>query len=150
MTRAMLTLPPTQGTPPQSQTQHEDNTRGEVDGHILSGRNGDETSLLPPPGAESAATIPTPVADSGRVGGVAIATCCHHACVWRDYTGREFLLGLVKLHCNGCVPQDAFVSAGNRDQHCFPHFTAQVPSVTNLRFVFSASCACLSSAATTS
>ncbi|CAN0356494.1 unnamed protein product, partial [Hapterophycus canaliculatus] len=26
-----------------------------------------------------------------RVGGVAIATCCHHACNWRDYAGRDFL-----------------------------------------------------------
>ncbi|CAM9849682.1 unnamed protein product, partial [Scytosiphon promiscuus] len=29
---------------------------------------------------------------SRRVGGVAIATCCHHACNWRDYAGREFLV----------------------------------------------------------
>lgn len=27
-----------------------------------------------------------------RVGGVAIATCCHHACNWRDYAGRDFLM----------------------------------------------------------
>ncbi|CAN0531758.1 unnamed protein product, partial [Ectocarpus sp. 8 AP-2014] len=26
-----------------------------------------------------------------RVGGVAIATCCHHVCNWTDYVGREFL-----------------------------------------------------------
>lgn len=30
-----------------------------------------------------------------RAGGVAIATCCHHACSWRDYVGQEFLLELV-------------------------------------------------------
>ena len=27
-----------------------------------------------------------------RVKGVAIATCCHHACVWEDYTGADWLL----------------------------------------------------------
>ena len=27
-----------------------------------------------------------------RVKGVAIATCCHHACVWGDYTGAHWLL----------------------------------------------------------
>ncbi|CAN0371764.1 unnamed protein product, partial [Scytosiphon promiscuus] len=32
------------------------------------------------------------VANVVRVGGVAIATCCHHACSWRDYAGREFLV----------------------------------------------------------
>jgi tRNA:m4X modification enzyme len=29
-----------------------------------------------------------------RVRGVAIATCCHHACNWDDYTGREWLASL--------------------------------------------------------
>jgi hypothetical protein len=27
-----------------------------------------------------------------KVKGVSIATCCHHACVWRDYTGANWLL----------------------------------------------------------
>lgn len=39
----------------------------------------------------------TDAARRDRVGGVAIATCCHHVCNWRDYTGRGFLKRLV---CN--------------------------------------------------
>ncbi|CAM9211700.1 unnamed protein product [Ectocarpus sp. 12 AP-2014] len=33
-----------------------------------------------------------PAAATTRVGGVAIATCCHHVCNWRDYVGRDFLM----------------------------------------------------------
>jgi tRNA:m4X modification enzyme len=29
-----------------------------------------------------------------RANGVTIATCCHHACSWSDYTGKEWLLSL--------------------------------------------------------
>jgi hypothetical protein len=28
---------------------------------------------------------------SAQLKGVAIATCCHHACVWQDYVGASFL-----------------------------------------------------------
>ena len=28
---------------------------------------------------------------SSQLGGVAIATCCHHACSWEDYVGATFL-----------------------------------------------------------
>ncbi|CAM9902137.1 unnamed protein product, partial [Choristocarpus tenellus] len=31
----------------------------------------------------------------GKIGGVAIATCCHHRCMWEDYVGRDFLSNLV-------------------------------------------------------
>lgn len=31
---------------------------------------------------------------SSQLRGVAIATCCHHACTWRDYVGASFLNSL--------------------------------------------------------
>ena len=45
-------------------------------------------------GEEGGVVLPSP-AGSDRVGGVAIATCCHHLCNWRDYTGQEYLRRLV-------------------------------------------------------
>ncbi|CBJ31916.1 conserved unknown protein [Ectocarpus siliculosus] len=61
--RAMLTLPPR----PESRDADDG-------GHV---GNGDPTAA--------------PAAATTRVGGVAIATCCHHVCNWRDYVGRDFL-----------------------------------------------------------
>lgn len=29
-----------------------------------------------------------------KANGVTIATCCHHACSWNDYTGKEWILSL--------------------------------------------------------
>lgn len=68
--RAMLTLPPEE-EPHTSKGSFEDDDSG----------GGDGGSCSP------AAT---------RVGGVAIATCCHHACNWRDYAGRDFLAQQVR------------------------------------------------------
>ena len=38
-----------------------------------------------------------------RAKGVAIATCCHHACVWGDYTGSDWLekQGECEIECEG-------------------------------------------------
>lgn len=47
-------------------------------------------------GGEGGGMVPlTPPTGSDRVGGVAIATCCHHLCNWRDYTGQDYLRRLV-------------------------------------------------------
>ena len=46
------------------------------------GEGGGVVALMPPAGSD-------------RVGGVAIATCCHHLCNWRDYTGQDYLRRLV-------------------------------------------------------
>jgi Methyltransferase TRM13 len=40
----------------------------------------------------AAAAVAAAVELDSRVKGVAIATCCHHACVWGDYTGAHWLL----------------------------------------------------------
>ncbi|CAM9972364.1 unnamed protein product, partial [Ectocarpus sp. 13 AM-2016] len=62
--RAMLTLPP-----------RRESREADDGGHV---GNGDPTAA--------------PTAATTRVGGVAIATCCHHVCNWRDYVGRDFLM----------------------------------------------------------
>ncbi|CAB1116556.1 unnamed protein product [Ectocarpus sp. CCAP 1310/34] len=62
--RAMLTLPP-----------RRESRDADDGGHVC---NGDPTDA--------------PAAATTRVGGVAIATCCHHVCNWRDYVGRDFLM----------------------------------------------------------
>ncbi|CAM9650899.1 unnamed protein product [Ectocarpus sp. 4 AP-2014] len=61
---AMLTLPP-----------RRESRDADDDGYV---GNGDPTAA--------------PAAATTRVGGVAIATCCHHVCNWRDYVGRDFLM----------------------------------------------------------
>ena len=40
---------------------------------------------------ESECGAPSSVQLSRMARGVAIATCCHHACSWKDYTGKAFL-----------------------------------------------------------
>ena len=42
-----------------------------------------------------------------RAKGVAIATCCHHACVWGDYTGSDWL-----------EKQGECESEGEREREC--------------------------------
>jgi len=55
--------------------------------------------------AAAAAAASTATVAGSRVGGVAIATCCHHVCNWRDYAGREFLARHVRiLNGEGLVP----------------------------------------------
>eukprot|EP00903_Cladosiphon_okamuranus_P022259 g20469.t1 len=80
--RAMLTLYP-RGPPRASR----EGGTSEVDGGTGDGGGGDETVAAPsiPSAAATAATA------ASRVEGVAIATCCHHVCNWRDYAGRDFL-----------------------------------------------------------
>lgn len=77
--RAMLTLTPPPPEPPQAARQP--GTSGADGG---GGGAVGET-------ATAATGVPPEAAAASRVGGVAVATCCHHVCNWRDYAGREFL-----------------------------------------------------------
>ncbi len=53
-------------------------------------------------------------AAGGGLLGLAVATCCHHRCMWRDYVGKRFLLRagfspeefeIVSWMCGWCAPQ---------------------------------------------
>ena len=96
LARAMLTLPPRRqpstgaeasetsipSIPPLTAPAAQASVDASVGGE--GGGGGSEVATISPAG-------------SNRVGGVAIATCCHHVCNWRDYTGKDYLRRLVSL-----------------------------------------------------
>lgn len=96
LVRAMLTLPRKQQPSPIAEAREASdaatplprvNAATSLSGDAAGGGGG---------GGEGGGVVTlTPPAGSDRVGGVAIATCCHHLCNWRDYTGQDYLRRLV-------------------------------------------------------